>query len=43
MNAHGIDVDAILTVRLVEARDVKPMDFNGKSDPYAVFKFGNQQ
>ena len=43
LNAHGLDVDAILTVRLVEARDLKPMNITGGSDPYGVLKFGNQQ
>lgn len=43
VNAYGLDLDAILTVRVVEARDLMPMDLNGKSDPYVVLKLGNMQ
>jgi hypothetical protein len=43
VNAYGLDLDAILTVRVVEARDIMPMDINGKSDPYIVLKLGNMQ
>ena len=42
MNNYGLDEDAILSVRIVEARDLKPMDITGKSDPYCVLKFGGQ-
>jgi Ca2+-dependent lipid-binding protein len=40
LNNYGLDEDAILSVRIVEARDLKPMDITGKSDPYIVLKFG---
>jgi len=43
VNAYGLDLDAILTVRVVEARDLMPMDLNGKSDPYVVLKLGSMQ
>lgn len=42
LNQFGIDEDAVLTVRVVEARDLVPMDYTGKSDPYCVLKFGNE-
>ena len=41
MNSYGIDEDAILNVRLVEARDLTPMDITGKADPYALLRFGS--
>jgi C2 domain len=42
VNAYGLDIDAQLSVRVVEARDLMPMDITGKSDPYVVLRFGNQ-
>jgi Ca2+-dependent lipid-binding protein len=42
LNAYGIDEDAILSVRIIEARDLTPMDITGKADPYCVLKFGGQ-
>ena len=41
LNASGIDEDAILSVRIVEARELKPI--GGKADPYCVLRFGGQQ
>lgn len=41
INKHGIDEDSVISVRVVEARDLTPMDITGKSDPYVVLKFGN--
>lgn len=38
-----MDEDAVLSVRVVEARDLMPMDMAGKSDPYCVLKFGTQE
>jgi Ca2+-dependent lipid-binding protein len=43
VNAYGLDLDAILSVRVVEARDLMPMDLTGKSDPYVILKLGNLQ
>lgn len=40
LNAYGLDEDAILSVRVIEARDLTPMDITGKADPYCVLKFG---
>jgi len=34
---HG----SILTVHVVEARDLKPMDMDGTSDPYATIMIEN--
>jgi len=33
-NEYGIMYGSILTVHVVEARDLAPMDMNGSSDPY---------
>lgn len=41
LNKYGLDEDAVLSVRVVEARDLMPMDITGYSDPYCVLKFGN--
>lgn len=43
LNAYGLDEDAILSVRIIEARDLTPMDITGKADPYCLLKFGGQQ
>lgn len=43
LNQHGVSEEACLNVTIIEARDLKPMDFNGKSDPYCVLKFDGQQ
>ena len=42
LNTYGIDDDAIVSVRIIEARDLTPMDITGKADPYCVLKFGGQ-
>lgn len=39
LNKYGLDEDSILSVRVVEARDLMPMDISGKSDPYCILKF----
>jgi hypothetical protein len=38
LNSFGIDDDSVLTVRLVEARDLA----GGKVDAYASFLFGDK-
>jgi Ca2+-dependent lipid-binding protein len=32
----------VLSVRVVEARDLMPMDITGKADPYCILTFGKQ-
>jgi Ca2+-dependent lipid-binding protein len=36
---HG----SILTVHVVEARDLKPMDMDGTSDPYVILEIEDQR
>lgn len=36
LNAFGVVNDAIVNLDIMEARDLRPMDFNGKSDPYCI-------
>lgn len=36
---HG----SILTVHVVEARDLKPMDMDGTSDPYVILEIEDQK
>jgi hypothetical protein len=40
-NVYGLDEDAILSVRVVEGRELSPMDISGKSDPYVILRLGN--
>lgn len=40
LNSNGIRDDAEVSITLMEARDLRPMDFNGKSDPYCVMTAG---
>jgi hypothetical protein len=40
VNMYGLDEDAILSIRIVEARELKPMDMQGKADPYCILRLG---
>ena len=42
-NGHGIMEGSYLTVRVVEARNLKPMNDNNTSDPYAVISIEGQK
>ena len=43
LNEYGIMQGSILTVHVVEARDLKPMDMDGTSDPYAILEIEDQR
>eukprot|EP00340_Litonotus_pictus_P008916 CAMPEP_0170517468 /NCGR_PEP_ID=MMETSP0209-20121228/3448_1 /TAXON_ID=665100 ORGANISM="Litonotus pictus, Strain P1" /NCGR_SAMPLE_ID=MMETSP0209 /ASSEMBLY_ACC=CAM_ASM_000301 /LENGTH=498 /DNA_ID=CAMNT_0010802723 /DNA_START=134 /DNA_END=1630 /DNA_ORIENTATION=+ len=40
---RGVSVEANLNIVILEARELKPMDFNGKSDPYCVMTINGKQ
>jgi hypothetical protein len=42
LNNYGLDEDAGLSVRIVEARDLKALSITGGSDPYVILKLGGQ-
>ena len=42
LNEYGIMHGSILTVHVVEARELAPMDVDGSSDPYAILKIEDQ-
>jgi len=43
MTAEGIAKGATLYVKLLEAKDLKPMDFDGTSDPYVIFELNGKK
>lgn len=43
LNEYGIMHGSILTVHVVEARDLKPMDMDGTSDPYVILQIEDQR
>jgi hypothetical protein len=43
LNEYGIMHGSILTVHVVEARDLKPMDMDGTSDPYVILSIEDQR
>mgnify|MGYP000926628667 CR=1 FL=1 len=42
VNKYGIMENSVLTVSVIEARDLKPMDFDGVSDPYVILECAGQ-
>ncbi len=42
-NQHGIMEGSILTVHVVEARDLKPLDYDQTSDPYVILMIEGQK
>ena len=38
LNTFGVMEGSILTVRVIEARNLLPKDINGLSDPYAILE-----
>jgi hypothetical protein len=42
-NGHGVMEGSYLTVRVIEARNLKPMNENNSSDPYAVLSMEGQK
>ena len=42
-NAYKLDEDAVLSVRVIEARDLRPVGITASCDPYVVLKFGDNQ
>ena len=43
INDKGISQNAILNISVLEARDLKPMDSMGRSDPYALISLDEQR
>jgi Ca2+-dependent lipid-binding protein len=43
LNEYGIMHGSILTVHVVEARELKPMDMDGTSDPYVILHIEDQR
>lgn len=42
-NSYGIMYGSKLTVEVIDAKDLIPMDSNGLSDPYVILEMGNQK
>ena len=40
---NGIAQNAVLNISVLEARDLKPMDAMGRSDPYVILKIDEQK
>lgn len=38
VNKYGIMENSVLTVSVIEAWDLKPMDYDGVSDPYVILE-----
>lgn len=43
LNRYGVMKNSVLTVNLVEAKDLIPMDSNGLSDPYVILSCESQK
>ena len=43
LNEYGIMRESLLTVHCVEARDLKPLDMDGTSDPYVILQIEDQR
>jgi hypothetical protein len=43
VNSEDVSSTASLYVTLLHAKDLKPMDMNGSSNPYVIFKLGTQK
>lgn len=42
LNAFGVSSDAHVKICLLQAKDLRPMDYNGKSDPYCVLSINGK-
>ena len=42
VNKYGIMENSVLTVSVIEAQDLKPMDLDGVSDPYVILECAGQ-
>lgn len=42
LNFNGLIKDASIMITIMEARDLRPMDFNGKSDPYCIISLNGK-
>ncbi len=43
MTSEGISKGATMEIKLLEARELKAMDFDGTSDPYIIFELGGKK
>lgn len=43
LNENGVAFDANLNILLLEARELKPLDYDGTSDPYCIFTMNGQE
>jgi len=43
LNEFGIMHESVLTVHVVEARDLLPLDMDGTSDPYVILQIEDQR
>jgi Ca2+-dependent lipid-binding protein len=42
LNENGVAQNAILNITVVEAKDLTPMDYIGRSDPYVIINLDKQ-